>query len=93
MTKTYLITARNKENSKFSIRIIGTKETNREGYKVTDEKKTEKEIIDMIGDGDKFNTINPTSDTLSPVITVEGDVKSKANQTKLDNISHLPIKL
>lgn len=53
--------------------------------------KHEHDIIEMIHKGHKFYTYNYIDKTFTEVVVVSNNLRSKANDTKLDNISNLPI--
>lgn len=93
--KRYLIVSRNKDNSEFYIRLVSNfirgKKSRPKCILIIEKRKSEEQIISMMNRGYSFFVDNPTNGTLSDVIEVNGDIKTKTNKTKLDNISTLPL--
>lgn len=53
--------------------------------------RREHDIIEMIHNGHKFYTYNYIDKTFTEVEVAFNNLRSKANDTKVDNISNLPI--
>jgi hypothetical protein len=95
-TSAFVLTGRNKENSKFYIRPKSDYEREQElgengfvGSNLNEGVREESKIIEMMESGKKFYThINKE---FTPVTIVNGNLKSIKNGTTKDNISELPI--
>jgi hypothetical protein len=103
-TSKFVLTARNEKNSMFYIRPKSDFERELELIKENTEKdkhpfvsspsegiKSEKEIIESMDDGIKFYTYNYLNETFTEVMEIDGNIKSKANETDIDNIGKLPL--
>ena len=81
----YVLKERNEDNSRFSYKEKGGVNIYRD--------RTERSIINMIKKGDEFYTLNKDDSGYTPVKVVSGDLESVNNDTKVDNIGSLPVKL
>jgi len=95
----YVITARNRENSKFHIiekkwfrsfvcRLAIIKLI---CYKIMKDVKDEEVIIEMMKNGDEFHTYNKLDKSFTDVVVVNDHIKTSNNNNVEDNISYLPI--
>jgi hypothetical protein len=54
---------------------------------------SEKTINEMISKGYKFYTKNPTTNKRTKIISINSQIKTKKNNTELDNLINLPVEL
>lgn len=100
-TSSFVITARNEENSRFYIRpkadfireMEGQKEDPRFIVVSTGNERfiNESEIIEMIGNGTKFYTYSESENSFTDIEIVNENIKTVKNNTTKDNIENLPI--